>query len=214
MSDVDYRDEHRKALEHIERLEARLTAMSGVTVREVDGRWVIDWAEGQRDTVISRPLMEDLVGRLAAAEGLAKESTDALLRESVIRDALIDTLTKWADEVDAQQGRTSMTMQMHGFSPVGFMARVRDYARAFLAAPEREAGRHDEGKCGHWYYRDTLGPETGQVVRDGVAYPVLMDPGPIRVTEDTVAAEPFFFERKACPVCTDPSPPEGKAEDE
>ena len=48
------------------------------------------------------------------------------------RDRLTEQIRKWADTVDEQAGRTTMTMQMHGFSPVRFMEEVRTFARAAL----------------------------------------------------------------------------------
>ena len=55
------------------------------------------------------------------------------------RDRLTEQIRKWADTVDEQAGRTTMTMQMHGFSPVRFMEEVRTFARAALQPTTEEA---------------------------------------------------------------------------
>jgi chemotaxis regulatin CheY-phosphate phosphatase CheZ len=77
----------------------------------------------------------ELMRALAAAQAAIPfsdqlaEDYDVLVAE---RDRLKDKMLEWADIVDAHTGETTMTMQMGGFSPVRFMAEVRDFVRGEL----------------------------------------------------------------------------------
>ena len=47
-------------------------------------------------------------------------------------------LREIAGLVDGQEGRTSMTMQMHGFSPIKALGQARDIARAALQGGQKK----------------------------------------------------------------------------
>lgn len=64
-------------------------------------------------------------------------------------------------------------------------------------------------QCHHYIMEDRLGPEFGKVTRDGIDYPVLIDPGYVDISDDAVVAEPVFYEKGACPICQGGECPEG-----
>lgn len=57
-----------------------------------------------------------------------------------------------------------------------------------------------EWSCGGYVYDDLLAPKFGQEIRDGVAYPYLIEPEPVILTDDTPIARLRFIRREDCPV--------------
>ena len=54
--------------------------------------------------------------------------------------------------------------------------------------------------CGGYVYDDVIGLEFGTEERDGVMYPYVKDPGPLKLTDDMPIARLRFIRREDCPV--------------